>query len=152
MTLNARSLEDLRDIVMPEPVSWWPLAPGWWILLVVFSIGVVMVVIRMAKRWHADAYRRAALRELDSATNVMAIADILKRTALCASPRSGVASLSGAAWCEWLSLTGRTPLPDSTARILTNDIFRERSVSGAVDELTAFAGIWIRQHTTSGAA
>jgi len=152
MTQDAGSLENLRDIVMPEPVPWWPLAPGWWILLAAFSIGLTIVAVRLARTWHANAYRRAALRELECADNVTTIAEILKRTALCAWPRCDVAFLGGAEWCEWLSQTGRSQLPDSTVRILTNDIFLGRSTPKAVQELSVFAETWIRQHTTSGEA
>jgi hypothetical protein len=150
MTQDAGSLENLRDIVMPEPVPWWPLAPGWWVLLAFVAIGVILGVVRLAQTWRTNAYRRAALRELKSATSVTAVADILKRTALCAWPRSDVASLAGPAWCEWLKANGRTPLPDSTERILTNDIFQNSLPANAVGELTAFADAWIRRHTTSG--
>ena len=33
------SLQNLNDIVLPAPVPWWPLAPGWWVL-----IGLIPIV------------------------------------------------------------------------------------------------------------
>lgn len=40
-----QQLEQLKDIQLPEPVSWWPLAYGWWVLigLVVFALAVWLV-------------------------------------------------------------------------------------------------------------
>lgn len=152
MKQDPGSLDNLRDIVMPDPVSWWPLAPGWWILLGLVVTGAGLVAIRLIRAWRTNAYRRAALRELKSATTVAAVADILKRTALCAWPRSDVASLVGTAWCDWLIATGPVALPDSTARILTEQIFRDSSTPESVGELTTFADGWIRRHSVSGDA
>ena len=33
--INANPLDQLRDIHLPEPISWWPLAPGWWLLIII---------------------------------------------------------------------------------------------------------------------
>ena len=35
--MQADSLAQLRDIQLPEPISWWPLAPGWWVLIISVS-------------------------------------------------------------------------------------------------------------------
>mgnify|MGYP001824665194 FL=1 len=67
------SLDRLRDIAEPSPVSWWPLAPGWWCLLAVLAITVILLVLRFYRQWKADAYRRAALRELESLTTAAEI-------------------------------------------------------------------------------
>jgi len=51
----------LMDIYQPDSVSWWPLAPGWWLLLLL-SLAVVTIVARY--RYQKTALRRASLYEL----------------------------------------------------------------------------------------
>lgn len=38
-----QQLEQLKDIQLPEPVSWWPLAYGWWGLMALALLAVVML-------------------------------------------------------------------------------------------------------------
>ena len=75
-----------------------------------------------------DAYRRAALRELRGAESVVSIAELLKRAALAASPRTQVASLTGSAWVNWLAETGGRPVPAAVSQTLTIGVFAERDV------------------------
>ena len=41
-------LKDLRDIHLPDPVSIWPLAPGWWALMIL--VPVLYFLIRFIVR------------------------------------------------------------------------------------------------------
>jgi len=54
----------LRDIHLPEPVSWWPPAPGWWLLAaaLVAALGVVLWQRYRTRR------RRAALAAIERIT------------------------------------------------------------------------------------
>ena len=146
MNSDPASLANLRDIVTPPPVPWWPLAPGWWFLLTVLGLVAVLVAVQGWRRWRANAYRRAALRALGHAENAASIAEILKRAALVASPRAQVASLTGSAWVKWLAETGGRPVPAAVSQALTIGVFAERESAG-VSELAAFAAEWIRSHT-----
>jgi Domain of unknown function (DUF4381) len=142
---NPTSLDNLRDIAEPAPVSWWPLAPGWWVLAAVVAIASVVVAIHEWRKWRSSAYRRAALKELQSASTATAVAEVLKRTALCAFPRSQVASLSGSAWCDWLGETGRSDVSLSVARSLTSEVYAGDS-SESPGPLQEFASVWIMTH------
>lgn len=147
MNSDPASLANLRDIMIPPPVPWWPPAPGWWFLLTVTGLIAVLVAVREWRRWRANAYRRAALRSLRGAENVAAIAEILKRAALVAFPRAEVASLTGSAWVQWLAETGGRPVPAALSRALSLGVFADREFADS-SELAAFAAQWIRIHRT----
>jgi hypothetical protein len=148
MNTDPASLDNLREIIFPPPVPWWPLAPGWWILLGLLTLLGVTAAFRAWRTWRANAYRRAALRELAAGGSVAAIAEILKRTALVAYPRTDVASLSGSAWSAWLAETGGRQVPTAVTEALTLGVFAQHDAAD-VGEVTAFAADWIRSHTVS---
>lgn len=99
----------LRDLHLPEPVSWWPLAPGWWILLAVAIILVAWQAHVAYRRWRFNAPRRFALRKLEQLEAdylehrnpvrlAKGVSSLLRRTMLAYRPRHEVASLTGSAW------------------------------------------------------
>ena len=100
------SLQNLNDIVMPTAVPWWPPAPGWYVVGAVVLLLVAWLLIRVARRWVENRYRREALRELRriraESTAVPELPALLKRCALSAWPREQVASMTGPAWHEFL--------------------------------------------------
>ncbi len=102
----------LRDIHLPEPVSWWPPAPGWWILLAVIIVALA-VSAWLYRRWR----QRRILRELeaqldaikndyqqhhDSAKTVSQLSVLLRRACISFFPRKDVAGLTGERWLAFL--------------------------------------------------
>jgi hypothetical protein len=103
----------LRDLHLPEAIGWWPLAPGWWLLIGLLVAGVVIVARKCYREYGNNAARRYALSELDRSRrayetdgNLVALAvqlsRLLRRTMLAYSPRNEVAGLTGRAWLSWL--------------------------------------------------
>jgi hypothetical protein len=150
MRKDAASLDNLRDLVELAPVSWWPWAAGWWLVIGLSVVTVNFFMIRAWQNWHANAYRRAALKELGGATDVAVIADILKRTALSAYPRNQIASLSGPAWCHWLGESGNQALSDAVAHCLTEGVYDNADRAGH-EELARYAEQWVKNHRTESA-
>ena len=113
----ADPLQQLRDIHLPSAIGAWPLAPGWYVLL-----GLAVLIILMGFWWgwrvyrHGlakrealnllDHYERAYTEQSDTQQNSAAIADVLKRVALAYFPRERVAELHGQAWLNFLNDTG----------------------------------------------
>lgn len=132
-------LSNLGDIVMPPEVSLWPPAPGWWILGTAAVACLVVLAALAIVRHRRNAYRRAALLELDTAGGDE-ISAILKRAALAAFPRAQVASLSGAAWLTFLDRSGGTRFADGALSALTY------GGDGDREAVAAEARRWIERH------
>ncbi|MEO0651765.1 MAG: DUF4381 domain-containing protein, partial [Planctomycetota bacterium] len=95
---EAASLARLHDIELPEAVSLWPSAPGWWLVAGALGSAAVLAGWVWWDRHRSLAYRRAALRELSelrASGELRALPSLLKRVALAAHPRHEVAALSG---------------------------------------------------------
>jgi len=103
---------NLRDIHLPDGISWWPLAPGWWIvlsiILLILTLGIFLYRRKQRRRMH-----RAALQELtniktayaqhaDDQQLVKALSVWLRRVCLSFYPRVDVAGLTGKQWLEFL--------------------------------------------------
>lgn len=117
------SLDRLQGIVSPEPVPWWPLAPGWWILIALVLSWLVVLAGRSVQRYRKNGYRRAGLAEIDkldqNGDHLGALSVILKRVALAAWPREKVASLTGPAWLSFLDASmGGNDFTTGPARVL----------------------------------
>ncbi|MBF0191196.1 MAG: DUF4381 domain-containing protein [Magnetococcales bacterium] len=102
----------LRDIHLPDPISWWPPAWGWWAatltLLLLLASGLLL-------RYRAKRHRlrAAALAELsrirqgyalhqDPRLLATELSALLRRVSLLRHPRHEVAGLSGEAWLTFL--------------------------------------------------
>ncbi len=60
-------LSQLRDIHLPEPVTFWPPAPGWWFILLLILIGLVFLYRHAIAALLQRRKLAAVLRELDAA-------------------------------------------------------------------------------------
>lgn len=103
----------LRDLHLPDPVDWWPLAPGWWIVLLAIAAATAYAVWRFYKSRQFNRPRRYALRELaryeaayvEHRNPVMLgkqLSELLRRGMLAYAPRDEVAGLTGESWLAWL--------------------------------------------------
>lgn len=103
----------LRDLHLPEMVGWWPLAPGWWIVvgLLLMAFGFLLQIFlqrraRNAARRHALQQLDALLTDYEEHRNVVRFgveaSELLRRTMLAYAPRKEVAGLTGDNWLAWL--------------------------------------------------
>lgn len=109
-------LNQLQDIQLPDPISWWPLAFSWWILILSVTSILIGLVWYFREQHKRNAYRREALETLALIRHlkesnipineqVLAINSLLKQVALTTYGRLRVAKLSDQAWLDFLKKT-----------------------------------------------
>ncbi len=100
----------LKDIHLPDPIGWWPMAPGWWILMFL-SISLSICAVWWWSRFKRYAARRETLRafkalktncNLTSQQRIELLSALLRRACISIFPRQQTASLCGRDWLDFL--------------------------------------------------
>jgi len=140
----------LRDIHLPADIGWWPLAPGWWLLLamtLLLALGLGLLVRFRRRR----RLRRLALAQLGNLQTLegnqlaAALSRLLRQAALAHFPRHQVAGLTGAAWLQFLDRPfSDQPFQSGVGRCLVEAPYRN-DVQVAGPDLLALARRWLKQ-------
>ena len=152
-------MADLRDWHLPDPVSWWPPAPGWWIVAAGVLIALALVVRLWLRRRGRISFRRAARRELERLERELAtdgdrrrylaeLSRLLRRLALARYPRDQVAGLTGDDWLAFLDATGGAgDFSDGVGRVLIESAYRPADqIDCDPERLAALVGRWIESN------
>jgi len=102
----------LKDIHLPEASLWWPLAPGWWLLLILLVL-VIFYLPRLLRWLRSKPVKTLSLRELARIRADMLnglgqqqvsqeISILLRRTVISYCGRAIGASITGKKWVEQL--------------------------------------------------
>jgi hypothetical protein len=145
-------------------VSFWPPAPGWWLLAVLLLAALVFAGVLLFRRWQRQQKLTMALREIQHVHKLYATwqqstqgdagqaglallqgcNSVLKRVALVHYPEQEVASLNGRAWLQFLDRTGNTDtFSNGSGRVLGDGGYRP---SFLADEATAAALVQLVQN------
>jgi len=118
--MNEQTL-NLRDIHLPDAISWWPPAPGWWILLAVIICTILSIFI--ARRIYIKKQlKRDIHSELDKIKNTFqqtqnqsqlakSLSVLLRRASISyySGTKNNGAGLTGQQWLSWLDNTTEHP-------------------------------------------
>jgi len=102
---------NLRDIHLPEPISWWPIAPGWWIVTAGILLLLVLIFITR-KIYLSHQLKRDISSEIDIIKQqfqqtqnrselARSLSILLRRASITYYPAENIAGLTGE---DWLSL------------------------------------------------
>ncbi|VAW51376.1 FIG00657500: hypothetical protein [hydrothermal vent metagenome] len=119
--MNEQTL-NLKDIHLPEPISWWPLAPGWWILFISIVV-IITALFFVIKLYRNKQLKRDIKAELESIKQqfqqsqnksqlAKSLSALLRRASISYYPKttfsgSRTAGLTGEHWLDFLDKTNR---------------------------------------------
>ncbi len=141
-------------------MSWWPLAPGWWILAAAILVCVIAGVYFIWRKRRDNRYRRLALAELDqlylafqqhqdSLKFLQQLSQLLRRAALVAFPRDQVAALNGEDWVKFLADSANMPVfSDQYKQLLSCGLYQPHP-SYESEQLRDHCRQWIGKHKRS---
>ena len=130
-------LQQLRDIHLPADPSWWPPAPGWWLLaLMIFGVLIWGLrrlqaawrrrrPIRLAGEYYEAVYRAYASGEIDGRDYLHQTNELLKRLYVHGIGDDAARSANDADWLAYLDeRSGSTAFSNGPGSQLGNQRFR----------------------------
>ncbi|ROS05003.1 uncharacterized protein DUF4381 [Sinobacterium caligoides] len=152
--LNSAPSLPLADLHRPDAISaWWPLAPGWWLLLFLGVTLAAIAVVLFLQHRRRNKYRKLATKtlntlkdqQLDDSQLAQQCSQILKRTVLTAYGKSA-ANISGSHWQQFLTdSAGLSQQDQNCLQRLEEQRFRADCQLNQA-ELIATCERYIRQH------
>ncbi|OED38439.1 hypothetical protein AB833_19875 [Chromatiales bacterium (ex Bugula neritina AB1)] len=145
----------MRGLHLPEPVSFWPPAPGWWfsgiIITLLFALLCLVLIRRCSRNQQtggATVELNLCLREwrsdFDTDAYLGRVNVLLKRVAIEHHGRSCVARLYGSAWVDWLDSKSADPLSGVLREALADGCY-QAGYPVEVEEIHREIQLWFRQ-------
>jgi len=154
--MNPDLLALLRDIHSAPPVSWWPPAPGWWVVaalvlaaLVWFGRGLLAAFRAYLRRkqmlaW-VDHLNATVDPQQDPHSYLSTLNRVFKIVALRAFPGQKCALMTGHEWTEFLHQNLKTRQSDEALSVLASGPYQPAPHFDPV-VISELARIWIKQH------
>ncbi len=147
----------LRDIHLPEAISWWPPALGWWLLLVLVPLVIYFVywLVKSINRKTAIKTAKKLLLQLkqdnrlDNAQKLKEISTLIRRVAISTFSRAECADLTGQQWLEFLDRSVKgAPFAQGVGQLLATAPYR--NYSPTEQEITGLINLcesWLKAQT-----
>lgn len=145
----------LRELPLPEVISYFPQTMGWIYLLIIALSLIVIFGVRRYLRWKDREYLRDAVRQLrqvcDAPEKASLIPYILKSVVLKEARRDEVATLRAADWTNWLNSKLLKPIFDDLDGKFLDEIPYKPYGSlskdnGRIEKLAQKAILWVELH------
>lgn len=148
---QAQLLEQLRDIHLPDGVSWWPLAIGWWIAIAIIMAVIVLLIAKTIMQQRRKRFAIYALVELKQIKHendkdwLIQTHQIMRRASLCYFPKSQVASMDTKHWIILLYQTGSDIWTEQSLQLLEEGVYRNPDTidSEYKDQFLQEASLWL---------
>ena len=144
----------LKDIHIPAPISWWPLAPGWWFLVVFIPLLIVFFIwfYKRLTRQTAIKTAKKCLKAIKQDTSKEAshklseLSVLIRRVAISVAPRELAAGLTGREWLVYLDQSVKgSPFSEGVGQLLADAPYRKSAVTDAeISTLISLCEDWLK--------
>ena len=146
------NLPELRDIHLPDGVSAFPPAYGWWILLfAVILIPFIVVFLRSIRLKSRKLYALNLIKKINNASVVggaIKISELLKR--ICVYKYPNAVNMFGKQWIEFLNSHTKQRISAKAEELLINAPYISESSQkydeSQLTELKDYAKKWIGEN------
>ncbi|MEZ8819760.1 DUF4381 domain-containing protein [Vibrio sp. 10N.222.54.A1] len=106
---------DLSPVIAPDAPTWWPLAWGWWAVVITAIALIALVFFILKRRKNNQQAKQEALSYFSNSQSQDGLSPskaqrILRQAALSYFPREKIAGLSGDDWLKFLDAQLAKPL------------------------------------------
>ncbi len=147
----------LKDIHLPETISWWPPAIGWWLVAIIVPLVLFFLywlykrltrktAIKMAKKTLA-IIKQYDVKENDKKLRELSI--LIRRVAISTSPRAETASLTGREWLAFLDqLVPGSHFSQGCGQLLAEAAYRKNTpTEPEISQLISLCEDWLNAQT-----
>ncbi len=153
MNLPNQHPASLRDIHLPDAVSWWPPAIGWWILLALIIVAIIFVpklyrriTYTPLKKVAENTFKHIVAkynRSHDNSGFINETSRFLRQTAMSYCGREEIAQLTGEQWVKALNnISGQTHFNDEIKQSLLNAPY-QKNVTIDTEQLIQSVQNWL---------
>jgi len=152
-TIAEASLDNLNDIIVPDIVGFFPLAPGWYMVLLLMMALLFHFAYQRHKAYEKEQYRRDAEEELEALNdknreNTIALLGLAKRVGIAAYDRENIVQLHGDSWWDFIESHSDASV-DPDLRVSIQRLLYEEDVAFdacVFDAVFLMVSQWIETH------
>ena len=155
-TIEQASLNNLHDIVVPDAIGFFPLAEGWYVVLLLVLTMAFHFAVKRYMAYKRELYRREAMLELDSydeqnKEDVLNLLSLAKRVAINAYGREIVAKLSDNKWWDFVEENSDILVDNKLRNDISNLIYCDdcEITFAPYEEIENMVREWITTHKVS---
>jgi len=148
----------LKDLHLPEAISWWPPAIGWWLLAALIILTIAFgywLFKRLTRKTPVKAAKKLLAQlqqntQMDGLQKVAQLSILLRRVAISTAV-TDVAGLTNQAWLAYLDKNMKNaPFSEGIGKLLVDAPYRQTPPSETdLNQLFALCESWLQTCTKS---
>ncbi len=152
-TIAEASLDNLHDIMVPDAIGFFPLAPGWYILFLLLLTLLFHFGYQHYKAYKREQYRRDAKEELEALNNknrenIIALLELAKRVGISAYGREVIVPLHGDEWWDFMEEHSKASVSPELRVSIKKLLYKEGVAfdENVFDAVFLMLSQWVKTH------